>query len=350
MHASSSIAASIAACLLSLLVLTACGGDDTAPADSGTTADSSAMPDGSSSDSSVATDSAPPADSGTADGSTPGSNIQTVFIVVMENHNWSDISGSSSAPYINSLLDEGAHSENYFNAPGVHPSEPNYIWMEAGTDFGIDDDANPDANHQPADTPHLVTMLEDAGVTWRSYQEGITGDDCPLSGRGLYAPKHNPMIYFDDVTDGNSTTATRCIEHVRPYSELADDLAAGTAAQYNFVTPDLCHDMHNSSGCDSSDSVKNGDDWLAAELPAMIDYVNAHDGVVFVTWDESEGGDHPIGMIALGPFARVGFTESTTHYTHGSLLRSVQEIFAVTPYLNDAADQESLANLFTAFP
>ena len=56
---------------------------------------------------------------------TPWSNLQTVFIIVLENHDWSEIKGNPSAPYINSLLSRFAHAERYFNPPGLHPSLPN---------------------------------------------------------------------------------------------------------------------------------------------------------------------------------------------------------------------------------
>src|SRR5207244_3015608 len=64
--------------------------------------------------------------------------LKTVFLIMMENHNWSDITSSSSAPYINNtLLAIGAHATQYFNPPGIHPSLPNYLWLEAGTNFGV---------------------------------------------------------------------------------------------------------------------------------------------------------------------------------------------------------------------
>src|SRR5206468_3664742 len=82
------------------------------------------------------------------------------------------------------------------------------------------------------------------------------------------APKHNPMIFFEDVSGSPpSAHSAECIAHVRPYTELKADLMAGTVASYNFITPDLCHDMHDSTGCASSDSVRNGDRWLEAEVP-----------------------------------------------------------------------------------
>ncbi len=109
----------------------------------------------------------------------------------MENHNWADVKNSPSAPYMNgTLVPAGAHAEQYFNPPGIHPSEPNYLWLEAGTSFGITNDALPSTNHQST-TQHLVTLLNDAGISWTSYQEDIVGNACPLTGVASYAPKHN---------------------------------------------------------------------------------------------------------------------------------------------------------------
>src|SRR5205823_14085019 len=111
-------------------------------------------------------------------------HIQTVFIILMENHNWTggkggtSIKGNRSAPYINNtLLPMASHAEQYFNPPGIHPSLPNYLWLEAGTNFGVLNDNAPSSNHQST-TQHLVTLLENAGFNWKSYQEGITGRSC----------------------------------------------------------------------------------------------------------------------------------------------------------------------------
>src|SRR5689334_13611657 len=151
--------------------------------------------------------------------STPTSTQTTVFLIMMENHNWSQIKDNKSAPYINSLLSQGAHAEAYYNPPGLHPSEPNYIWLEAGTNFGITNDNNPSSNHQSS-TAHLTTLLGTANISWKSYQEDISGTVCPLTSTGKYAPKHNPMVFFDDVTGTNNPQSANCIAHIRPYTEL----------------------------------------------------------------------------------------------------------------------------------
>ena len=116
-------------------------------------------------------------------------HIKTVWIIVMENQNWSSIKGSKSAPYINdTLLPMASHAEQYFNPLNIHPSLPNYIWMEAGTNFGIADDRSPLGNSQST-TQHLVTLLKNApqgAIEWRAYQENISGSDCPLSDKYPY--------------------------------------------------------------------------------------------------------------------------------------------------------------------
>ncbi len=275
---------------------------------------------------------------------------RTVFLIMMENHNWPEIKGNRSAPYINdTLLPLGAHAEQYYNPPRLHSSEPNYLWLEAGTNFNVANDLDPKVNHQ-ASTQHLVTLLNAAGVTWKAYQEGIDGRSCPLVSKGLYAAKHNPMVFFDDVTDRNNPNSAYCIAHERPYSELASDLANNAVARYNFITPDLCDDMHNSFGCQTPNSVGNGDTWLANEVPKLLASSAYRDGgVIMITWDEAEDGDGPIGFILLSPNAKAGYSNNI-HYTHSSTLRTLQEIFDVSPWLGDAAQATDLSDLFTQFP
>jgi hypothetical protein len=271
----------------------------------------------------------------------------TVFIILMENENWSFIKGNSSAPYINSvLLPMASHAEQYFTPPGIHPSLPNYLWLEAGTNFGILDDNAPSANHQST-TNHFVTQLKQAGISWKSYQEDISGTTCPLSNSGSYAVRHNPVVYFDDVTCNTNPSCAYCIANVRPYSELANDLANNTVPRYNFLTPDLCDDMHNS--CPPiSNRARQGDTWLSNNIPMILNsqaYNNG--GVILITWDEGfSNSDGPIGMIVLSPYAKGGGYSNTVHYTHSSTLRTMQKIFGVRPFLNDTVNAIDLSDLF----
>ena len=332
----------------------ACGdgaGDPVTP-DGGAQPDTGVLPDsGGNKDASVNDDSGNAPDAASGDGTAPGQHVKTVFLILMENHNWKDIKGSASAPYINkTLLPTAAHAENYFDNPKkIHPSEPNYIWLEAGDNLGITTDADPSTNHLITGKDHLTKQLKAAGVPWRAYVEDITAGKCPLNSNGFYGAKHVPMVFFDDVVGSPpSATAPECVANVVPYTQLAGDLTANKVASYNFITPNICDDMHGQAGC-GADLIKNGDTWLAAEVPKILaSQAYKDNGALFITWDESEGGESPIGMIVLSPLGKGAGFSNTTKYFHSSMVRTVETIFGIKTFLNDAANQPDLGDLFTA--
>jgi phospholipase C len=272
------------------------------------------------------------------------SSIKTVFVILFENTNWSQLT-PAAAPYIrNTLVPSGAHAEHYFTPPGNHPSEPNYIWMEAGDHLGRTTDHDASASNSTPTTDHLVRYLENAGITWKTYQEDIDGLSCPLTSSGLYAAKHNPFVFFQDITDHGSPGSAHCIAHNRPYIELATDLQKDTVARYNVITPNLCHDMHDCG-------IPAGDAWLRHNLPAILNsQAYTDNGAVFLVWDEGAGGsDGPIPLIVLSSLAKVNYSNSIA-YTHSSLLRTMQMIFGVGPptnsFLRDAVNATDLSDLF----
>jgi hypothetical protein len=278
--------------------------------------------------------------------------IQTVFVIVMENHNWSDIQGSPSAPYINgTLLPMASYCEQYYNPPGMHPSLPNYLWLETGTNFGITVNNPPSIDHQST-TNHLVTLLQNAGISWRTYQEDIAVDHVPLDDTNNYAVRHDPFAYFDDVTGTNDYSYPYGIAHIRPYTELAADLTNNNVARYNFITPNLIDDGHNAVTPDY-DSIQQIDDWLAIQIPIIMQSsAYSNNGAIFITWDEGAepaAPDGPIGMILLSPLARGGGYTNNIYYTHSSCIKTVQEIFGVTPLLGDAVNATDLSDLFNPF-
>src|SRR5258708_2188774 len=77
--------------------------------------------------------------------------IKPFFVTLLENQNWSTVKGSSSAPYIRSLLPQASHAEAYKTPTSNHPSEPNYLWLVGGTNFGVTSDADPATNHIASD-------------------------------------------------------------------------------------------------------------------------------------------------------------------------------------------------------
>ncbi|HEY7335057.1 MAG TPA: alkaline phosphatase family protein [Bryobacteraceae bacterium] len=302
------------------------------------------------------------------------SKVKTVWVILMENHNWTgnnsgatfgdpDLKGNALAPYINgTLLNTSAHAEQYFNPPGNHPSQPNYLWLEAGTNFGVLADTQP-GQPQLFTDQHLVKLLENAGISWKAYAEPDFGssvfDNCPLDFSFLDV-EHLPFVFFDDINGGLNPNSAECIGHVRTYYELATDLANQTSARYNFIVPNVCHDGHEGvsacSALESADNTLRSDTWLRQNVPLILNSVEYQQGgALFIIWDEGEDSgkfsDGPIGMFLLSPFAKGGGKKAysnSIHYDHSSTLKTLQEIFGVQPLLGAALDPRTtdLSDLF----
>jgi len=73
----------------------------------------------------------------------------------------------------------------------------------------------------------------------------ISGIACPLTNVGLYDVSHDPFVYFDDVTQDEQLPGAALHQHVRPYSQLDDGPHQRHGGAYNFITPNLCNDMHD---------------------------------------------------------------------------------------------------------
>jgi len=282
------------------------------------------------------------------------SAIQHVFVIAMENHATSSIYGNTThAPYINNtLIPMYGRAVNLIDTITSLPSEPHYLWMEAGTnafsDHTFTTDNNPSSSNSTASTAHLSTQITAAGSTWLSYQEGLnsTTGGCPIAASGKYAPKHDPFIFFRDVSGSTpSKTNAFCTAHHKALTALATDLANNTVAAYNFITPNLCNDMHDSCS-PVNDPIRQGDTWLANNMPALISYVNAHQGVVFVLWDEPEGSTGNIPLLVVGPNVKPNFA-SAIRYTQGSLVRSVEAILAL-PTLAAVSGDNAFSDFFNA--
>jgi hypothetical protein len=281
--------------------------------------------------------------------------IQHVFVIALENHDQGSIVGNSrDASYINrELLVKYASGSNFVDRlPLGFPSEPHYVWMEAGTnafsDHAFGNDDAPSASNSTASSDHLASQLTDKALTWMAYQEGIdaTSGVCPIQSSGYYQPKHDPFIFFRDVSGSPpSKSNADCAAHHKEYGELAGDLKNGAVANYNFITPDQCHDMHGQSGCPNSNKIEAGDDWLRENLPALIAFCDANDGVVFIVWDEGEATSQ-IPFIAVGPRVKSHYV-STVELDHGSLVKSVETIFDL-PVLPKVRATHDFSDLFEA--
>jgi len=285
------------------------------------------------------------------------SKIKVVFVVALENTDAARLYGNrTDAAYINdSLLPKYARSSAFEDElPLSIPSEPHYIWMEAGTnafsDHTFKDDAAPSSSVSTSSTAHLVTQIRKAGngVTWMSYQEGLdsaTGT-CPIAASGFYAPKHDPFVFFQDIAGSPpSKTDAYCSAHHKPMASLAEDLLSRKVARYNFVTPNLCHDMHGADGCPDGNNIRSGDNWLKANLPPLIAYADANAGVILLVWDEGDATGH-MPFLVIGPHVKKGYV-SAVPYTHSSILKSMERILRL-PVLPSVSSASDLSDFFTA--
>lgn len=347
--------------------------------------------------------------------------VKKVFVIAMENHNWTQpgtqanpqqIFLNPAAPFINSLVNgtsgisnQVAYARAYLNAgQGVHPSEPNYIWAEAGTNFGVANDDDPyHADCSPDTvqntTKHLSAFLTVARKSWKSYQEDTNVDatNTPLpesswtvpvfshsgvltapggnpynySNQVNYAAKHNPMLYFADTNGGCNTTTSNALRlHYPPLQQLALDLVRNTVADYSWITPNQFNDQHttlangygqypNSGSTADSARIAQGDNFLARVVPLIMASRAYQDhGLIVLWWDESEGGDDssrtlPFIIISKDVHRNVsGIPYSNAiQYSHSSFLRTMQVIFRVDPrhgfnWLGGAATASDLGDLF----
>ena len=314
----------VAAAMLTVLALPACG------------------------DSSAALEPPPDAHAGHA--------IKHVVVVALENADATSVYTGADWQYVrDGLLPQAARALAFQDELGAGlPSEPHYIWMEAGTNVFADHtfttDDPPSASNSTEDPDHLVTQLAQAetGADWMSYQEGIgaaTGA-CPITEDGFYRPRHDPFVFFRDVAGSPpSETAATCAAHHRPLSALSGDLASGDVSAYVFITPNLCHSGHGQSGCPNDNTQQSADQWLSESLPSLIAFANAQDGVVFLVWDEGANGQL-LPFIAVGSHVKAGYASSVS-YSHSSLLKSLEEIFGL-PILPTVTTASDFSDLFEA--
>jgi hypothetical protein len=357
-------------------------------------------------------------------GSAQAQQIGDVFYIALENHNFTQpssqtgpeqIFGNAAAPYINSLVTRGnpnaaqtSYASMYLNAAvGLHPSEPNYVWQEAGL-HGPLNDADPYMNtpNNIVNAPNLSGLLQAKYGTsgWRSYQEdtdllNTMGQNFNSAGGTLtnnvaspsqyevpltsfsgtsteytnayngshqynYAAKHDPQVFFTDTNGGNDATSSNPeAQYYAPLQQLQTDLTNNTVARYNWITPDQYNDMHSSlTGgfkyhgvlyTGDQAAVAEGDNFVSMIVPEiMASQAYKNNGEIVIWNDESEGGDtslQTLTEIIISPLAKGNAYTNDIVYTHSSDLRTLQDIFGVygdAPYLGAAEQATTLSDLF----
>ncbi len=235
-----------------------------------------------------------------------------VVVVIEENHSYSSIIGNAEAPYINDLASRGALFTQSFGL--VHPSQPNYIMLFAGSNLGVTDNGVP--KHLPFSAPNLGAALIAKGLSFRGYSEDLP--EIGFDGRkaGHYARKHNPWVNWQDAP----ANAIPRVSNL-PLSAWPADLTRLPAVA--FVMPNLQHDMHDGS-------IAEGDRWLKANLDGYVQWAASHNSLLVFTFDEDDGhGGQRIPTIFIGPMVRAGrYDRVITHY---NVLRTIEEFYGLTP-------------------
>jgi len=249
----------------------------------------------------------------------PPPRVAHVVWIWMENHSYSSIVGSSSAPYLNALAAQCGLATNYTAV--THPSLPNYIAATSGSPQGIADDGPP--SRHPLSVPSIFGQVASA-----SYQESMPSN-CDLTDADPYAVKHNPEAYYLPVR-------AACETNDVPLTSFD----AGKLPAFAFVTPNLCNDTHDCP-------VSTGDRWLKSFVPRLTSSRDYRAGrtVVFITWDEDDraSGNH-VATLVLSAYTRPG-TRSARAYTHYSLLRTTEELLGAG-LLGSAAHAPSMRSAF----
>jgi hypothetical protein len=247
-----------------------------------------------------------------------------IAVIVMENEEYGNIIGSASTPYINGLARRfGLATESFAIA---HPSLPNYLALTSGSTQGISSDCTD--CHVTA--RGLADQLQAGGVSWRAYMEDLPQPCFTGSDAGNYAKKHDPFVYFTSVTGNPSACA-----HVVPLNRLAADEGAGALPAFGWITPNLCHDLHD---CDPA----TGDRFLSRTVPSLLSALGPR-GLLFLTFDEGSSdngccrlasGGH-IATIVAGAGARA-HARLGTPVDHYSILQAIEDLLGL-PRLAGAA-------------
>ena len=258
-----------------------------------------------------------------------------VMLVVEENHDYADIVGSTSMPYLNSLANQYGLATNYF-ANG-HPSIPNYFEMTTGETLTLIDALTP--HDFPVSADNVVRELLASGKTWKSYAEdlptvGYTGGDT-----GKYAVRHNPLAYMTDVQNDTAQD-----QNLVPFTQFAVDASAANLPDYSFIVPNLCDNAHDCP-------LTTADNWLKANLDPVIHSAwFEKDGLLIIVFDEAsnddftKGGGHVVTVV-VSPLSKPAY-KSIAFYQHQSVLRLMLEGLGVTKLPGDAATAPPMWEFF----
>ncbi len=298
------------------------------------------------------------------------------YVIMMENQSFDNLVGHDKfdangnnlgpdTPFITkSALTEGL-ATLYFGV--THPSLPNYVATISGDYFGIQDDASscyalptPDPGCHKITAPNLVDRLEANHLKFIALMEtmpsqGYLGTQYPSASPRLYAQKHNPFVYFQDIAQNKAR-----LDRIKPLLNATLDETLANPPSLTYIVPNQCHDMHGTSTCTDFDGLlRTGDKYLerlVTKIASSRGYTK--NSAIFVVWDEDDyssnlgccsslpslGGGHTLTLVYSATSVQ---KRSATPYNHYSLLRTLLEGFKLAPlgHSNDS-DVQPMWDLF----
>jgi hypothetical protein len=255
-----------------------------------------------------------------AEAATSVPRFDHIVVVMFENHAYSQINGSSSAPYFNSLASQGAKFTKSYAI--THPSQPNYIALFSGSTQGVTSDDCP----KNFTGTNLQSQLSGAGLSFKGYSEAMPSNGYTGCSSGRYQRKHNGWVDFSSVPATSNLTFAG---FPTTYTSLP------TVA---FVSPDMCNDMHDCS-------VATGDTWLKSKLDAYAQWAKTHNSLLVVTFDEDNRlALNQIFTVFVGAHVIPGsYPEKINHY---NLLRTIEASYGL-PGINGAASLSPITDVWS---
>lgn len=280
---------------------------------------------------------------------TQGSGIPQfshVFLLVEENHSFTDVIGNSNMPYLNSLASANSLATQYY--ADAHPSLPNYFELTVGAGTSITGTSG-DSFSGVVTQDNVVRALTNAGKTWKSYAESLPSAGYLGGDSGAYLQHHDPFVYFSDVQQSSSQA-----NNVVPFTQLAADVANNALPDYGFIVPNVNDDAHNCpaglSSCTDAQKLAAADQWLSANIAPLLASTAFKNSLLIIVFDESEdsdtayGGGH-VACILVSPLVRAGY-QSTTLYQHESTLRLMMKGLGVADLPGAAATAPDMTEFF----
>jgi hypothetical protein len=253
-----------------------------------------------------------------------------IVVLILENHAYSQIIGSSAAPHINALSND-ANSALFTQSFAIeHPSQPNYIDFYSGNNQGVTDDNVP--TNIPFTTPNLGRQLINASRSFTTYSEDLPSVGYNGATSGAYARKHNPAANWMG-TGTNQIPATTN----QPFTAFPTDYTKLPTVSY--VVPNQNNDMHDGS-------ITTGDNWMYNNLNNYIQWAKTHNSLFILTFDEDNGSEgNRIVTIFSGSMVAKGQYSNTIN--HFNVLRTIEDMYGL-PYAGKASTSTSITNCWIA--